>query len=299
MVRLTHVAGSLARTVTFFIPRWLLRQLPGASTRQGTPAGINDWDAEPGPGLVPVVLLHGTETGLHAWGGLVDVLRRQGRPVFALTYGREAESLRGRATGFGTGHLAASAGQLALFVDRVREHTGADRVDIVGHSQGGLLGHLYVKWLGGGRTVRHLVTLGAPVHGASPLGRFDALVQAPLVGAGIDALLGPSAREQLSTSPVIRELSSTPDVVPGVRYTAIVTRYDETVRPVDAQLLRTPGDDVDVSNRYVQDEYPDNRVGHSDLPLDPQVIAIVLDALGRPDTDAADSLVRTGTPPEP
>ncbi len=312
MVGLTHAAVSIARTATFLVPRWLRRRLPGAATRPDTLPGVNDWAAQPAPGLLPVVLVHGTETGWRQWGGLVDALRRDGRAVFALPYGREADSLRGRATGFGTGHLAASAGELALFVDRVREHSGAGRVDIVGHSQGGLLGHLYVKWLGGRRTVRHLVTLGAPVHGASPLGRFDAIARAPLVGAGIDALLGPSAREQLSISPVIRELSSTPDVVPGVRYTAIVTRYDDTVTPVDRQLLRPPaeGDDaprhrgvprgagstqVDVTNRYVQDEYPQNRVGHSDLPLDPQVIAMVLDALGRADADAADSAGTTGT----
>lgn len=333
MVRLTHAAVSIARTATFLVPLWLRRRLPGARAAADTLSGVNEWDKPRRPGQVPVVLVHGTETGLRQWGGLVDVLRREGRPVFALTYGREADSLRGRATGFGTGHLAASAGELALFVERVREHTGARRVDIVGHSQGGLLGHLYVKWLGGRRTVRQLVTLGAPVHGASPLGPFDALAQAPLVGAGIDALLGPSAREQLSISPVIRELSATPDVVPGVRYTAIVTRYDDTVIPVDAQLLRAPGGDAapgtppdpprgaeprrtpeatpesapgaprgtgaDVANRYVQDEYPDNRVGHADLPLDPQVIAMVLDALGRADADTADSAGTTGTSPTP
>lgn len=293
MVGLTHAAVSVARTATFLVPRWLRRLLSdvGPPTRLD---GVNDWDRTPRPDLVPVILLHGTETGPHRWQGLVDRLRADDRPVFALTYGRETSSLRGRATGFGTGHLAASAGELALFVERVRECTGAARVDIVGHSQGGLLGHLYVKWLGGERAVRHLVTLGAPVHGASPLGRFDAITQAPLVGTGLDALLGPSAREQLRTSPVIRELSSTPDVVPGVRYTAIVTRYDDTVLPVDAQLLRPA--EQDVINRYVQDEYPQNRVGHSELPLDPEVIAMIVDALGRPHADGADSTGTTGTP---
>ena len=168
-----------------------------------------------------------------------------------------------------------------VFVDRVLEATGGTRVDIVGHSQGGLLGHLYIKWLGGHRTVRHLVTLGAPVHGASPLGPLDSLAQAPLVGVGLDALLGPSAREQLRVSPVIRELAATPDVVPEVKYTAIVTRHDHAVLPVQAQLLQER-DGVEVANRYVQDEAPESVVGHSDLPTDAQVIAMIRDALGAP-----------------
>lgn len=315
MVRLTHYATSAARAATFLLPGWLRRWWPAANAdgdELRRLADVNDW----GPWLAgppetagtagtaavarptPVVLVHGTETGFDQWLDLIQALRGAGHRVFALSYGREDSSLRGRVTGFGTGHLSSSAGELALFVERVRETTGAERVDIVGHSQGGLLGHLYVKWLGGDRTVRHLVTLGAPVHGASPLGRLDALVRFPLVGAGLDALLGPSAREQVRVSPVIRELVSTPDVVAGVRYTAIITRYDDTVLPVDAQRLQTR-DGVKVANRFVQDAYPDNLVSHARLPLDPQVIEMVLEALGRPaeeTQDAADSADIAGKP---
>jgi triacylglycerol esterase/lipase EstA (alpha/beta hydrolase family) len=38
-----------------------------------------------------------------------------------------------------------SAKQLAAFVDTVREATGADKVDIVGHSEGSLMPDYYVK----------------------------------------------------------------------------------------------------------------------------------------------------------
>lgn len=305
MNRLTHYAASVAKAAALTLPVGVRRRLP-CRTAPAAPVrdvagleGVNDWAAPARSGVVPVVLLHGTETGIHRWHDLVARLRERGHPTFALWYGEERGSLRGRATGFGTGHLMASAGELALFVDRVLEATGAARVDLVGHSQGGLLGHLYVKWLGGDRTVRHMITLGAPIHGASPLGKLDVIAEAPLIGTGLDALLGPSAREQLRVSPVIQELSETPDVVPGVRYTAIITRNDHTVLPVQAQMLHSR-DGVEVTNRFVQDEYPDNAVEHSDLPLDPQVIGMVLEALDAPDRrtpDPADSVVRPGRDP--
>jgi triacylglycerol lipase len=57
------------------------------------------------------------------------------------------------------------AKQLADRVDAIRAETGAERVDIVGVSQGGYIGLWYVKKLGGAAHVRHFVALGCPFHG--------------------------------------------------------------------------------------------------------------------------------------
>jgi hypothetical protein len=80
---------------------------------------------------------------------LVDVspqIRTAGYCVFALEYGDR-----------GTGDIAASAGQLARFVDAVLAATGARRVSMLGHSQGGMMPRHYVKFLGGATKVDDLV----------------------------------------------------------------------------------------------------------------------------------------------
>lgn len=70
-------------------------------------------------------------------------------------------------TDLGTGDIAATAQDLARFVDGVRAATGADRVDLVGHSQGGLVARQYVKYLGGAATVDNLISLGTPHYGTA------------------------------------------------------------------------------------------------------------------------------------
>ena len=53
------------------------------------------------------------------------------------------------------------------FADGVRAQTGAARVDLIGHSQGGLVGRYYIKYLGGASEVDSMISLGAPHYGTS------------------------------------------------------------------------------------------------------------------------------------
>src|SRR5207253_349364 len=73
--------------------------------------------------------------------------------VFTFNYGGSSAS----SVVQGTGDIAASAGQLASFVTRVRAATGAAKVDLVGHSQGGMMPRYYLKFLGGAALVNRLV----------------------------------------------------------------------------------------------------------------------------------------------
>ncbi len=50
-------------------------------------------------------------------------------------------------------------------IDRILAETPAKKIDILGHSMGGLIGLYYVKKLGGASRVRRLVMMGTPVHG--------------------------------------------------------------------------------------------------------------------------------------
>src|SRR4051794_8618956 len=86
----------------------------------------------------PVVLVHGTFGDSSNWGYIRPQLEAAGYRTFAIDYGNRA-----------TGDIPTSARQLKTFVDHVLAVTGASKVDIVGHSQGGMMPRYYIKYLGG------------------------------------------------------------------------------------------------------------------------------------------------------
>src|SRR5689334_11317784 len=111
----------------------------------GRVAGANDWRCRPSAAHPrPVVLVHATFVNLGAnWAVLSPMLKNAGYCVFAFNYGSDPVLSAGRVGGLGD--VATSAGVLRDFVDRVRRATGAAQVDLVGHSQGGMMPHYYLK----------------------------------------------------------------------------------------------------------------------------------------------------------
>ena len=219
----------------------------------------------------PVVLIHGTNDTSGAWSTAAQALRQDGYAVFAPDYGHETLSVRGRAGGGGTGDIDDSARELAAYARRVVAATGATAVDLVGHSQGGLLAHLIARE--GDRPVDRLVTLGSTLRGTAPLGGLDGLAHTRAVAAGLDAFLGPSARQQVRGSAVLTRLAAGNDTRPGVTYVSIASRHDRTVRPAAAQhLAEGPG----VRNVWLDDLA---RVSHARMPQHPAVIALLREAL--------------------
>ena len=84
----------------------------------------------------PVVLLHGTDSSAYAdFSGLAPTLAGQGFCVYAINYGGAVG-----ATTLGTEDIRLGAPAVRAFVDQVRAWTGADRVDVVGYSQGATVG---------------------------------------------------------------------------------------------------------------------------------------------------------------
>ncbi len=57
------------------------------------------------------------------------------------------------------------AKHLADFIDKVLEATGAEKVDIVAHSMGGLVARAAIKWYGCENKVRKLLLIGTPNQG--------------------------------------------------------------------------------------------------------------------------------------
>ncbi|WP_433869339.1 esterase/lipase family protein [Saccharopolyspora sp. CA-218241] len=60
-----------------------------------------------------------------------------------------------------------SAAELGAFIDQVRAETGADQVDIVNHSMGGLVTRWYMKELGGVENVAHWASLAGANQGTT------------------------------------------------------------------------------------------------------------------------------------
>jgi triacylglycerol esterase/lipase EstA (alpha/beta hydrolase family) len=235
------------------------------------PAGANNWSCHPSAAHPrPVVLVHGT-FGNRAdnWPLLSPLLASAGYCVFALDYGGATGALIQ-----GTGPVAQSAAQLATFVDQVRTATGASQVDIVGHSQGGMMPRYYLKFLGGATKVHALVGLAPSNHGTTIDGLANLLQYFP-GAAGIFATACPSCADQTVGSAFLTKLNSGGDTVPGVRYTVISTIYDEVVTPYQSQRLSG----ANVTNIVVQNHCLVDVAEHVLIANDPTAMHLVLNAL--------------------
>jgi triacylglycerol esterase/lipase EstA (alpha/beta hydrolase family) len=137
-----------------------------------SPPGANDWSCKPSAAHPrPVILVHGTFADMSdSWQALSPLLYDQGYCVFALNYGSYGGS--GQFGIYATGNITQSAEQLSSFVNRVLKATGAGQVDLVGHSQGGMMPRYYLKFLGGAARVRTLVGLAPSNHGTTLDGLF-------------------------------------------------------------------------------------------------------------------------------
>ncbi|MFD6417477.1 esterase/lipase family protein [Streptomyces sp. NPDC060194] len=240
----------------------MLLLVPSAPASAGTAqaaaapsSGWNDYSCKPSAAHPrPVVLVHGTfANSVDNWLVLAPYLVKRGYCVFSLDYGQ----LPGVPFFHGLGPVDRSAEQLDTFVDRVRGATGAARVDIVGHSQGGMMPNYYLKFLGGAQEVNALIGLAPSNHGTTLLGLTRLLPYFPGVDRFIDDRT-PALADQVAGSPFVTKLTAGGDTVPGVRYTVIATRYDQVVTPYRSQYLSGPN----VRNVLVQDLCPLNISEH-------------------------------------
>lgn len=231
-----------------------------------SPPGANDWSCRPSTAHPhPVVLVEGTfESMAKNWALMSPYLKSLGYCLFALDYG----TTNGVQA---TGPIARSAQQLATFVTRVRTATGAATVDLVGHSQGGMMPRYYLRFLGGAARVHDLIGIAPSNHGTQtpliPPASFP-------VGAVCQACL-----DQQAGSSFLTKLNRGGDLVPGPSYTVISTTHDEVVTPYTSQPLAGPASRV--TNVVIQDYCPLDPIEHDQTPNDPVVQQLVSAALGR------------------
>ncbi|HEY2428958.1 MAG TPA: alpha/beta fold hydrolase [Acidimicrobiales bacterium] len=234
-----------------------------ATSPGSSPPGANVWTCRPSPAHPrPVVLIHGTifDRTL-SWQALSPLLAGAGWCVFALDYGGATPT---DPIG-GVTPIEGSAVQLSRFVDRVRAATGAAKVDLVGHSQGGgALPRYYLRFLGGAAKVHALVGLSPSNHGTDVSGFVTLL---GLVPGGPGLVFGPwcaACLEQFRGSSFLARLNAGGDTLPGVAYTVIATSHDEVVTPYRTQFLAGPG----VTNITVQDQCPLDATDHVGIIYD-------------------------------
>ncbi|MEQ0562269.1 lipase [Amycolatopsis sp. NEAU-NG30] len=227
----------------------LAAALVAASVTKSAPdSGVPDQD-RPGP----VLLVPGYGGGQGALNELAAKIRQAtGRSTEVLTL-----------AGDGTGDLVEQAAVLADAVERAYEQ-GAPSVDVVGYSAGGVVARLWVSREGGDHHARRVVTLGAPMHGTGLAAAGGALVPGACPAACVQLAPGSSLMQELAKEPI----------PPTLPWLSVWTERDETVTPPDSARLDGA---VNVS---LQQLCPGNPATHGDLPTDPAVTELVLQALG-------------------
>ena len=226
---------------------------PAAAQAPGVPPpGANDFSCR--SPLNPVILVHGTFGDMTvSWNLFSPVLKTAGYCVFALDLVRR-----------GMAPIDQSADKLAAFIDEVRARTGAARVSLVGHSQGGMLGRYVAKLRGKLDVIDDIVGLAPPSHGTTnPL--------APRAG-----FFCPACAEQAAGSELMERLNAPPEAPPPPSYTVVSTRYDRVVTPYRSQAL------AGATNVVLQDRCPEDITDHVGIVYDPIALQWTLNALGRP-----------------
>lgn len=242
--------------------------------RAASSGGNNDLSCQPTLAHPdPVVLLHGGFANDNEDINLLQSdLAGLGYCTFSLTYG----TILGFPLVGGIGPTAESGVQITDFIDQVRAATGAEKIDLVGHSTGGFMALWVTKIDGNASEIGRIVAIAPPTHGLS----YDNTLTLAqyVIGASqlaqIEASSNSVGNLSVGSAPV-NDLDDGPIAQPGITYTIIVSRFDEIVTPAQSAFVEEPG----VTNEYVQDSCPLDPVGHIGEAYDTNVRQLVTNAL--------------------
>lgn len=248
----------------------------------GSLPGANRWGEPLDPRRpVPVILVHGTAGGGQTnWGTYVPLLTRHGFSVFTLTYGAPTNAPWPLSAFGGVGPIEDSAAEFGAFVDKVLADTGAEQVDVVGHSQGTLMPNYYAKFLGGAAKIRRYISLAPLWHGTEAFGQLRGLISALTLRLGVDtALTVHSVPQMITGSDFMNRMNEGGSpYVPGIEYTNISTRHDEFVRPYTSGQVEG-GPEHTVTNIVVQDGCASDHSDHLAICGSRRAATVVLNTL--------------------
>lgn len=161
------------------------------------------------PDVPPILLIHGFLGTRGAMFPLEVRLKRDGFVVFSINLGM-----------LNIGDIRKSAHRIHRKIQSILREVDLGKIDIIGHSMGGLIGLYYIKKLGGAKHVRKLVTLGTP-H----LGTWFSMVGVMSLG-----IISPSIWQLVPNNFFLRELRATP-LPEGVSYHSIAGSHDVICPP--------------------------------------------------------------------
>jgi triacylglycerol lipase len=199
----------------------------------------------------PVLLIPGYGGSTGSLDSLASQIQATGRTATVLNL-----------PGTGTGSLVTDAALLNSAVNSAMAH-GAPSVDVIGYSAGGVVALIWARRYDGFDRARRIITLGSPFHGTSVAAAAEAFVPGAC----------PVACQQLTPgSTLLASLDvASPAGLP--HWLSLWTTDDQTVKPPDSARLAGA---IDVP---VQSVCPGVSITHSQLPTNPDVTAMVLQAL--------------------
>lgn len=248
LLRKILAAATITVTATFGVAL----AAPAASAQPSAPAAVSTAAV----GANPVIVVGGLSGLAAVYEPLAARLRGAGYRVFIY-----------QLPGLGFGDIPTSARAFSGFVGQVRSATGAAKVDLVAHSEGGLVSRYMLKRLGGTDSIGRYISLGTPQYGTYVANIVQFL--------GLGSCVGIAACQQMSIgSDFLNDLNSGDDTPGTVRYTTIRTLQDELVRPTPNAALADGA-----TNVLVQAYCPLRVVGHVGLVLDGTTYSIIHDAL--------------------
>lgn len=199
----------------------------------------------------PIILVHGVIDNRSVFTLLRRGLRKRGfGRVVSVNYSPLTDDIR------------TVAHRLGELIEAVVHETGYERVHVVGHSMGGLVGRYYVQRMHGDRRVHTLVTLGSPHQGTHPA--------------------------RIVPHPVFRQMRPGSDVVaefdepaPGcrTRFLSLWSDMDQMIVPKRNARIVHP--DLNARNVFVRG------VGHMSLPVDGRVVHQICTTLAHLDHDGS------------
>ncbi len=187
---------------------------------------------------IPTLLLHGLFYNRASWWWICRSLKRRG---VGAVYTMNVPMWR---------HPDLATETVAKKIDELRIALGVDRINIVGHSMGGVVARRFIQLGDGAQKVAVCVLLGAPNSGS---------ILAPLA-------ISPMGKELIPGSSLLRELDGAP-IPEEVRFLAIYSRHDNLVLPFESGRMEG------VSNIEL------SGMGHAGLLYHPEAIRRIAEEL--------------------